>query len=146
MPGAPTPPRALKAEDIMTRYPVTVDSTDTVQAVADAMLVSEVRHIPIVRHGMFVGLVSDRDLRSYMLPRAEQILRPDDTRARLDASVELVMRSDALTVTADTPVTALIDLLVQEKIGAVPVLAPDTCELVGVVSSLDILRVARPLF
>ena len=90
--------------------------------------------------------MSDRDLRSYMLPRAEQILRPDDTRARLDASVELVMRSDALTVTADTPVTAIIDLLVQEKIGAVPVLAPDTRELVGVVSYLDILRVARPLF
>ena len=41
----------------MTRYPVTVDSTDTVQAVADAMFVSEVRHIPIVRHGMFVGIV-----------------------------------------------------------------------------------------
>jgi acetoin utilization protein AcuB len=130
----------------MTRYPVTVDITDTVQAVADAMLVSEVRHIPIVQHGMFVGIVSDRDLRSYMLPRAEQILRPDDTRARLASSVELVMRSDALTVTADTPVTAIIDLLVQEKIGAVPVLAPDTRALVGVVSYLDILRVARPLF
>jgi CBS domain-containing protein len=62
------------------------------------------------------------------------------------SSVELVMRSDALTVTADTPVTAIIDLLVQEKIGAVPVLAPDTRALVGVVSYLDILRVARPLF
>jgi CBS domain-containing protein len=51
-----------------------------------------------------------------------------------------------MTVTADTPVTAIIDLLVQEKIGAVPVLAPDTRALVGVVSYLDILRVARPLF
>jgi acetoin utilization protein AcuB len=136
----------LKAKNIMTRNPVTVDITGTVQEVADAMFMSEVRHIPIVRHGVLVGMVSDRDLRSYMLPRSEQILRPDDTRARLDSTVELVMRSDARTVTADTPVTAIIDLLVQEKIGAVPVLAPDTRELLGIVSYLDILRVARPLF
>jgi acetoin utilization protein AcuB len=136
----------LKAKNIMTRNPVTVDITGTVQEVADAMFMSEVRHIPIVRHGVLVGMVSDRDLRNYMLPRSEQILRPDDTRARLDSTVELVMRSDARTVTADTPVTAIVDLLVQEKIGAVPVLAPDTRELLGIVSYLDILRVARPLF
>lgn len=146
MPGARTTHRALKADDIMTRNPVTVAITGTVQEVADAMFAAEVRHIPIVRHGVFMGIVSDRDLRSYMLPRAEQILRPDDTRARLASSVEMVMRTDALSVTADTPVSSIVDLMLQEKIGALPVLAPNTRELLGVVSYLDVLQAARPLF
>jgi CBS domain-containing protein len=34
--------------------------------------------------------------------------------------------------------------VLKEKIGAVPVLAPDTGELVGMVSYIDVLRAMRP--
>jgi len=60
------------------------------------------------------------------------------------ASVSAVMRTDVITVRPDTPVAALIDILLKEKIGAVPVLAPDTGELLGIVSYIDVLRAMRP--
>jgi CBS domain-containing protein len=47
-------------------------------------------------------------------------------------------------VRPDTPLAALLDILLQEKIGAVPVLAPDSGELVGIVSYIDVLRAIRP--
>jgi acetoin utilization protein AcuB len=130
----------------MTRNPVVVDITATVQDVADMMFGAEVRHVPVVEQGTLVGMVSDRDLRSYLLPRPEQIIRPDDARARLEADVGMVMRTDMLTVTPETPVAAIIDLLLHEHIGAVPVLQSASHALLGMVSYIDVLRVARAFF
>jgi CBS domain-containing protein len=138
--------QALKAEDVMTRNPVTLDITSTVQDAADMMWAAEVRHIPVVEHGTLVGMLSDRDLRSYMLPRPERIFRADEERARMAVSVSVVIPSDVTTVRADTPVAELLDILLEEKIGAVPVLAPDTGDLIGVVSYIDVLRAVRPFF
>jgi acetoin utilization protein AcuB len=110
------------------------------------MFAAEVRHIPVVTHGTFVGMSSDRDLRSYMLPRPERVLRADEACARMAVSVSAVIPSDVITVLPDTPVAELIDILLEEKIGAVPVLAPDTGELIGMVSYIDVLRAVRPFF
>jgi len=136
----------LRAEDMMTRHPVTLDLTGTVQDAADLMWGAEVRHIPVVTQRTLVGMISDRDLRSYMLPRPDRVLRADEARARMAASVSVVMRSDVLTVLPDTSGAALLDILLKEHIGAVPVLAPDTGELIGMVSYIDVLRAVRPFF
>ena len=138
--------QALRAEDVMTRNPMTLDIAGTVQDAADMMFAAEVRHIPVVTHGTLVGMISDRDLRSYMLPRPERIFRADEERARMAVSVRAVIPSDVMTARPDTPVAELLDILLEEKIGAVPVLAPDTGDLIGMVSYIDILRAVRPFF
>ena len=61
-------------------------------------------------------------------------------------SVSAVIPSDVITVLPDTPVAELIDILLEEKIGAMPVLAPDTGELIGMVSYIDVLRAIRLCF
>ena len=144
MSQAPRTLQALRAEDVMTRHPVTMDITGTVQDAADLMCAADVRHIPVVEHGTLVGMISDRDLRSYVLPRPERMFRADEERARLAVSVSAVIPSDVMTVRPDTPVAELLDILLEEKIGAVPVLTPDTGDLIGIVSYIDVLRAVRP--
>ena len=144
MPGAHQTISSLSAADIMASNPVTVGVTSTVQDVVDIMVATDVRHIPVMRHGTLVGMISDRDLRSYMLPRPEKVIHADEARTRMAASVDEVMRTDVITVRPDTPVAALIDILLQERIGAVPVLTPDTDDLVGMVSYIDVLQAIRP--
>lgn len=146
MAGAEHTHQPLKAQDIMTWNPVVVDITATVQDAADVMFAAEVRHVPVVEQGELIGMVSDRDLRSYMLPRSEQITRADDARARLGASVRMVLRTDIITVATDTPVAEIVDIMLREKIGAVPVLKTASRELLGMVSYIDVLRVARAFF
>ena len=144
MPRAHRTLSSLSVEDMMAPNPVTVGSTSTVQDAADLMIAADVRHIPVVMHGTLVGMISDRDLRSYMLPNPEKVLHADEARTRMAASVSVVMRKDVITVHPDTPIAALIDILLKEKIGAAPVLAPDTGELIGMVSYIDVLRAMRP--
>jgi CBS domain-containing protein len=146
MPRAHHTLQSLRAEDVMTRNPVTIDLAGTVQDAADLMVAADVRHLPVVTHRTLVGMLSDRDLRSYMLPRPERILRADEARAHMAVNVDAVMRNDVITVLPDTPVVELIDLLVEAHIGAVPVLAPNTRELIGMVSYIDVLRAVRPFF
>jgi CBS domain-containing protein len=59
-----------------------VDSTSTVQDAADLMVAADIRHLPVMTYGTLVGVISDRNLRSYMLPRSEKALHADETRAR----------------------------------------------------------------
>jgi CBS domain-containing protein len=124
--------------------PVTVASTSTVQDATDLMVAADTRHLPVVMHEILVGMLSDRDLRSYMLPRPEKILHADEAQARMADSVSAVMRVEVITVRPDAPLATLLDILLQENIGAVPVLAPDTGELLGMVSYVDVLRAIRP--
>jgi acetoin utilization protein AcuB len=140
------PRQVLKAGDIMTQNLSVVESSDTVQDAADVMLAVEVRHVPVVEQGELVGMVSDRDLRSYMLPRSEQIIQPAEARARLETNICMVMRTDPITVTTDTPVAEIVEIMLREKIGAVPVLQTASRRLLGMVSYLDVLRVARAFF
>jgi acetoin utilization protein AcuB len=130
----------------MTRDPVVVDITGTVQDAADVVFASEVRHVPVVDQGNLVGMVSDRDIRTYTLTRAEQIIRPDEAQAHLGANVCTVMRTDVISVQIDTPVADIVDILLRERIGAVPVLQIASRQLLGMVSYIDVLRVAQAFF
>ena len=121
MARAAHPQQPLTAADIMTRNPVVVDITATVQDVADVMFGTEVRHVPVVEQGTLVGMVSDRDLRSYLLPHPEQIIRPDDARARLAANVGMVMRTDMLTVTPENGASPVVGASVSQTDSARPV-------------------------
>ena len=97
-----------------------MDITGTVQDAADLMWAADVRHIPVVEHGTLVRMISERDLRSYMLPRPERIFRADEERARLAVSVSAAIPSDVMTVRPDTPMAELLDLLLEEEIGRCP--------------------------
>jgi CBS domain-containing protein len=145
MGGKEHPRQSLQAAAIMSHNPIVIDGSATVQDAADAMFTAEVRHVLVVEQGELIGMVSDRDLRSYVLPHSEQMIRADEARARLGVSVRTVMRQGLITVTPDTPVADIIDIMLRENIGAVPVLRPASRQLLGLVSYVDVLRAARAL-
>ena len=53
---------ALEASRIMTREVVTCDPDDTIEDVMQAMTSGRFRHVPVVRHGELLGLVSIGDV------------------------------------------------------------------------------------
>jgi acetoin utilization protein AcuB len=67
----------------------------------------------------------------------------DALRRELVAPVVTVMRS--IFVEPDTDVKDVVELLIENKIGAVPVVRPDTREVLGIVSYIDVLRALQDL-
>lgn len=120
-----------QAKTTMTRN-VTVAPPDL--SLADAWRVMErldVRHLPIVRAGALVGILSDRDV----LERSHR--DPSGTLQVPKLAVAEVMTTAPITCEVDTSVSELARIMTQRKIDAIPVVRG--LKLVGLVTSTDLM-------
>ncbi len=133
----------MLVSEIMTTDPITAAPNDTLRDVMDRMYSEDIRHVPVVDGTQLIGIISDRDMRSLSLPVSTILNNPGETAKRLEKPVSAVMRGDVQYVEADADVEGLIDMMVESKVGAVPVVDPGTETLVGIVSYIDVLLAAR---
>jgi len=124
--------RELTVEELMTTALVTARVDDVIANVDFEMKMADIRHIPVVDdRGRLVGIVSQRD-----------ILR---ARVRADSKaipIRSLMTKSVRTIAPDALALEAVDLLLDHKIGCVPVVTEDG-QLVGIVTETDFLRVAR---
>jgi acetoin utilization protein AcuB len=131
--------------DIMTEDPLTVTETTTL---GDAMAVMSgrgIRHLPVVRGSDVVGVISDRDIGKLGLSSFSDVEGYEQLRARLAEPVTLMMTGGVVTVDQDSAVSEGVDLMLDEKVGAVCVVESGTSQLVGILSYVDVLRAARDI-
>jgi CBS domain-containing protein len=134
----------MTAEEIMTKRPVTVvDESATLDQALRLMSEHEIRHLPVLRGEEVVGMLSDRDLRSLGLSMAEDPASLERLAARLRMRVQDLMTGDVISVGPATDVAEIIDLMLEEKVSALPVIDADESELLGIVSYVDVLRAVQ---
>ncbi|RAL21192.1 histidine kinase [Lujinxingia litoralis] len=136
----------IEASELMTGNPERADVTDPLREVIRKLIELDVRHLPIVENNELVGMISDRDLQGLMVPDGSdlEVMRLSDP--RFDQSVSSVMQGDVISVHPETNINDVIELMIDQKIGAVPVVDPITGTLVGIVSYVDVIREARDYF
>ena len=135
----------MQAQDIMTADPTTVSPEATVAEAWDLMRDHAVRHIPVVDRGALVGMVSDRDLAHFDLARLLTTESAEALRRELGTAVVTTMSADVVAVDPEAELGEIVDLLVDNRIGAVAVVRFGTRELVGIVSYIDVLKAVRDL-
>lgn len=131
----------MTVDEIMTPDPITIDSATTLGAAANTMADNDIRHLPVVERHRVVGIVSDRDLAAWLLEDLNALLAGDDG-TPLARAVADVMSGDVLSIGPKAELSELIELMVDSRIGAVPVVDQHDERLVGIVSYVDVLRVA----
>jgi CBS domain-containing protein len=141
----------MQARDIMSQPVITVDLDTEVADVAQLLLDHRISAVPVVSGGRLVGIVSEGDLlrrheagtehgpRSWWLrllspvdEMAQEYIQAHGTRARD------VMTTPVKTITEDTSVAEIADLLERARIKRVPVMRDD--EIVGIVSRANLLH------
>ncbi len=133
----------MNAQDVMTRHPRFVGTDTSVSQAYELLHDLDVRHLPIVDAGQLVGMVSDRDLRAMSAVTADddRALRVVEAGGR--AAISDVMSGDVLYVDPETDLGEVMDLMIEHRVGAIPVVQEHTGELVGIVSYIDVLRGLR---
>lgn len=116
----------------------TVEPTDRLDLANVVMKLAGIRHLPVVEEGVLVGIVSQRDLLSAALSSALEPAPRDTLRLRT-VLVEDVMTSDPRSVGLDTPLCEAAAMMLQHRIGCLPVV-DDASRLLGLVSETDLLR------
>jgi CBS domain-containing protein len=124
--------RKLTVEDLMSTALVTARPGESVAEADFEMKLASVRHIPVVDdRNRLVGIVSQRDiLRAMAGSKSDSVLMRD------------VMTTQVRTVRASTSAAEAAGLMLQHKIGCLPVLGDDG-QLVGLVTESDFVRLAR---
>lgn len=128
----------MQARDVMTPKPLTGSTHSSVSEVMETMLDKDIRHLPIVSGSKLVGMISDRDVRQFSHNILSDVAR---ARAQLRTPIGDMMSGDVLTADPEDDVDEVIELMVENKVGAVPIVDGDGA-LVGIVSYVDILRAA----
>ena len=117
---------------------VTISADDRLSTVEDIMTLGRVRHMPVVRGGRLVGVVSERDLLRASLSNLTEFGN-EQRRAFLQAvEIRRVMSAPPVVIHPDaTPEEAAL-VMAEKKIGCLPVV--DGEDLVGLVTETDLLR------
>lgn len=131
-------------KDRMSAHPLTVSPNDTVPDVHRYMEEQHVRHMPVVRDGKMLGLVSEDDLLKAQ-PSAATSLSIWEIHSLLSKlKVKDVMVTKIITTTEDTPIEDAAQLLLENKIGCLPVLRGE--RLVGIITETDLFATFMELF
>ena len=133
----------MRARDLMTPDPVTIAPQARIAEAWDLMRELEIRHIPVVANGALVGMLSDRDLAHLDMTSVLTSATPDVLRQEMATPIAKVMHPDVIGVEPETGLGEIVDLLLEHKVGALPVVAWDTYRVLGIVSYVDVLRVMR---
>jgi CBS domain-containing protein len=135
----------MKVRDVMTPNPITVTPAATLAEVWDLMREADIRHVPVAQGGILIGMLSDRDLAALDVGRVLTTEGADALRRTLGTPVISVMSADVISVEPEADLGDVIDLMIESKVGAIPVVLPDTREVVGIASYVDVLRAVRDL-
>jgi acetoin utilization protein AcuB len=135
--------KLMIARDVMTPNPLTVGPEASVAEVWDLMREVDIRHVPVTLGGVLVGMLSDRDLARVDIARLLKVGGADALRQELATPISRVMSPDPISVEPDSEIGEVIGLLLDHKIGALPVVDEGTREVVGIISYVDVLRAFR---
>ncbi len=148
-PGAPAAARAGVAaqarrqerlvRDLMTEKVFTLGPADSLVALEDLMDARRVRHVPIVdREGDLVGLVTQRDLSRRVLGRVDDLPMSVERDLLRGRQIREIMTSEPETVEPDTRLSEAAQILLENKIGCLPVV--EGTHLVGILTQADFVR------
>lgn len=137
----------MQIATIMIKKPVSIGVNATIGEVLEKFHDSDIRHLPVVDNdNVLLGMVSDRDIRSYMLPADEEIERIEDAQKRRDATIGDIVQLSVLSLTPESEVTDAIELMIEERVGAIPIVDGSSGKLCAIVSYIDILHASKDFF
>jgi acetoin utilization protein AcuB len=124
----------------MTRELATLGPDDTLGAAIELMSRRKVRRIPVVEHGQLLGIVAKSDVLNACPPDYNPFsntLESTEVAETLTQPLRGIMSVKPLTVRPDAPVESAAQLMIDHKIGGLPVVAD---HLVGILTESDLFR------
>ncbi|MBM4255526.1 MAG: CBS domain-containing protein [Deltaproteobacteria bacterium] len=124
--------------DIMTREVVTLARNDSLLVAKDILQQGRIRHFAVVDNGIVVGVVSQRDLYKASLGSVLKYGEKAQQAFLSGISIKEVMSDPPVTITPHVTVQEAARLMMERKIGCLPVL--EGPKLVGIVTESDMLK------
>ena len=124
--------------DIMTKDVITVNRSDELETAELLFKKKHIRHIPVVQNDKIIGMLSYTDLlRISFADAVDEDESTVDTIVYNMFTIEQVMAKNVVSVTSDTSIKEVAEILAQREFHAIPVVDDD--RLVGIVTTTDLI-------
>lgn len=121
----------MLVQDCMTRNPISVRPESDPVAAIGLLKAGRFRHLPVLdAQGNLVGIVDRTDIETFLSKAGSPGVMKRNHR------VDQVMKRDVISVAPTCPLEEAASLMVQHKIGSLPVLEDN--RLVGIITEIDI--------
>jgi len=128
-----------KVEKWMTRNPITIDADATIIEAIHLMKEKNIRRLPVMKNGKFVGLITDRMIKEYTPSKATALDTWEVHYILSKTSVKEAMNAKPYTVTPETDLTDAAQLIHDNKLYGLCVLDTNG-NLVGIMTTTNILE------
>jgi acetoin utilization protein AcuB len=119
----------IRIADYMRVSPVTIGGDIQVEDALERMHANGIRHLPVLKRGELIGILSDRDINLvYSIPGGKLM------------KVEEVMTERPYTVSPDTPLREAVREMAEKKYGAAVVVDDDN-RVLGIFTAIDALQI-----
>jgi CBS domain-containing membrane protein len=127
----------LNVRDVMTTEVTTLKRNEKLTLADDLMHLGRIRQLPVLDDDgeQLVGIVSQRDLFRSALAKALGYGQSAQRKLLDTFSVKEVMTTDVITTTPDKPLIEAARVLIERKIGCLPVVENE--RLVGIITEAD---------
>jgi len=137
----------MRVGDLMTPNPTTVTPAMSVLDASELMRKERIRHLLVTEHEKLVGIITDRDIRLNLPSQATSLSVWEVNYLLGRLTVGEVMTRGVITVDPERPAAEAAQIILDHKIGALPVL--EGSQVVGILTESDfvlgfIQMVARP--
>ena len=122
----------------MSRKVVSISADDNLRIVDEIMQLGRVRHLPVVRRGQLVGVVSQRDLLHASLSNVMGLASEEQTLFLEGVNISQVMSSPPISIGLEAPVQEAARIMASRKIGCLPVI--EDGKVAGILTETDLLR------
>ena len=131
--------RPAEVRDLMTDHVFTLGPMDDLEALYELLDAHHVRHVPIVdRDGDLVGLVTQRDLARHALGAQDDLPLSVQQEILRRRRVREIMSTEVDTVEPDESLKTAAEMLIENKLGGLPVVEGE--HLVGILTESDFVR------
>jgi CBS domain-containing protein len=128
----------MHVRDLMQTDVVTLDISANLDVADGLMRQDRIRHLPVVEDGRLAGLISQRDLFRAGISCVLRFQPGAETEWLAKIAVAQVMTRDVFTVHPDASVRAAVELMIQQRVGCLPVVEDE--RLVGLIAESDCMR------
>jgi len=130
---------AMLVGERMSRPIITVTPETTINDALHLMRTERIRRTPVVSHGKLVGIVSMKDLLNASPSQATTLSVWELNYLLSKLTIEHIMTRDVVTVTEDTPIEEAARVMVDRRVGGLPVVRGG--EVVGIITETDLFKI-----
>lgn len=128
----------MLVRDYMTQNPITVSPEMSFPEAMSVMRKQKIRRLPVLDHNRLVGIVEEKDMLSNQPSQATTLSIHEIYGLLEHLHIRQIMSSPVITVEGDCPVEEAARIMVERKIGCLPIMADD--QLIGIITETDIFK------